>query len=238
MSVLLDTPRVGPAKHIGPNNDPLAFRLVNAAWGRPFRDILGRLPLTAPTVAPAHSFHESGVGSASHNTTPQYWPCFVNVTTNSPVSIFAVIWLSNTSQRGICCGLGDSANADTGINIGVGNTAPDASGNNVVGVRGGINYDQSGQAIGHGWHTIGKTTDGSSAEAWYVDGRRVSTTGTGASFNISSGTSRFLMMQHGGNTGIGPSAGYYTIMGAVWARVLREGEFARLHDDPWCFVRK
>jgi hypothetical protein len=239
MAVLLDTPARAPQQHRGfiPGH-PLSNRLCNAAWGRPLRDIIGRLPLTAPTVAPNNQFHDGNQGVNAQNLSPQYWPCFVNVTSNSPCSIFGLLWISSVSSRGIAVGLGDSNNADTGINIGVGATAPNAVGNNLVGVRGGINYDASGQPIGLGLHTIGKTTDGSANEAWYVDGVRVSTTGTGASFNISSGTARFLCLQHGGTTNHSISLGVYFIMGAVWARVLREGEFARLHDDPWCFVRK
>ncbi len=227
-----------PRLHNGPSSHPIAQGLVNAAWGSPLLDLFGEAPLTAPSVRGGHDPLGGSIGNASFNTSPHYWRALVNVTSNTPCSMFAVVWLESTSQRGIVVGLGDSANADTGINIGVGATAPDATGNNLVGVRGGINYDASSAAIGTGWHTIGKTTDGSSNEAWYVDGVRVSTSGTGASFNISSGTARFLMLQHGGNTGLGPTAGVHTFMGAAWNRILRDGEFAKLHDDPYLICRR
>lgn len=236
--VALGRRRVPLANHSGPSDHPITTGLINAAWGSPLRDIWGALPISGlPTVRPGHDGRGGCIGNASFNTNPQYWRAFVTATTNTPVTIFAFVWLDSTSQRGIVCGIGNAANQDTGINIGVGNTAPDAAGNNIVGVRGGINYDASSAAIGTGLHSIAKTTDGSSNEAWWLDGVRVSTTGTGASWTLTSGTTRFQMMNHGASTTLGPSAGIHTYFGAAWNRVLRAGEMALLHDNPWIVAR-
>lgn len=223
--------------HKGLSNDPLTTGLMNAAWGNPLRDINGRLPLSIPSNRPPLGPFMSSGGNGSHNTSMHAWPARNLVTTNTPCTLFAVIFLTSTSQRGVVVGIGDVLNSDTGLTLGVGNTAPDAAGNNVVGVRGGVNYDQSGAAIGTGLHSIAKTTDGSSNEAWFVDGLRVSTTGTGASFNVSTPPSRFIMMQHGGSSSLGPSAGVYTIFGAAWNRVLRDGEIRKMHENPWRIAR-
>lgn len=230
--------RVPTMRHGGPiAGHPLTHRLVNAAWGTPLRDVFGNLTQNTPTIRPAFGGPMLGnQGNASRNTGHHYWRAMNLVTSSSPLSLFALIWLASTSERGVVVGIGDVLNGDTGMTIGVGATAPDAVGNNITGVRGGINYTQSGAAIGTGLHSIGYTTDGSSVQ-WFVDGVRQSTGGTGASYNVSTPPSRFLMLAHGGSSSLGPSAGVYVIFGGAWARVLPANAFAMLHDDPWCFVR-
>lgn len=233
--IVIGPRRVALHSHNGMSDHPLTHRLMNAAWGSPLRDINGRLPITAPTVYPGHDGRDGCVGNASFNTSPQHWPVLWPVASSEPVSIFGLISLDSTSERGIVVGVGNVANGDIGVNIGVGATAPDSAANNIVGVRGGINYNASGAAIGTGLHSIGYTTTGSATQ-WFLDGLLVSTSATGSTYTIT-GTPTFLMMQHSGNTGIGPSAGIHVLFGATWARLLPTSAFAEMHEDPWILVR-
>lgn len=233
--IVLGPRRVGPEFHNGPSSHPLTGRLINAAWGTPLLDINGHPPITAPSTRPSSDGRGGSVGNGSFNTTPQHWRARFLLANNDPVSIFGLIKLDSTSERGIVVGIGNVANGDTGVNIGVGNTAPDSAANNLVGVRGGINYNASGVAIGTGVHSIGYTVDGSATQ-WFIDGLLVSTGGTGSTYNVS-GAATFLMMQHSGNTTIGPSAGIHVYFGAAWATVLPSSAFAELHEDPWVVAR-
>lgn len=220
--------------HRGPAFHPLSSRIINAAWGSPLRDLWGRLPVDAVGTRPDHDGRNGCIGNGSFNTTPQYFQGKSLVVTNGRVSLFALISLDTTSERGIVVGVGSGTNTDSGFTIGVGATAPNAVGNNVTGVRGGINFTQSGAAIGVGLHSIAMTNDGTTVR-WYVDGAERATGGTGATYNIS-GNSRLIMMNHGASTTTGPSAGVHVYFGAAWAKILPKEQIMMLHRDPWCWI--
>lgn len=222
--------------HLGPSSDPLAAALVGAAWGSPLRDIVGALPINAITNYPAHDAAGGIVGNATQRT-PQRFRGMVGLAANRPMSLFASIALDSTSEKGYVVGICDTAGNDTGFGIGIGNTALDSTGNNICGVRGGINWTQSGAAIGTGRHSIGLTTDGSSNVQWFLDGVRVSTGGTGASWNLSGGAPALMLCSHSSGSTNAISAGVHVYFGAAWARILSSADFAALHEDPYRIVR-
>lgn len=221
--------------HGGLSDDPLARQLVNAVWGNPARDVFGLLPFNALTVLPAVDASRFTPGSASQITPQAFRSVCSTIAGNTGATLFAVVRITSVLEKGTVVELGNAALGDTGLAIGVGATAPDAVGNNLVGIRGGVNFDTSGAAIGQGLHSIAKTTDGTANEAWWVDGVRVSTTGTGASWGMT-GTPALLLMNHGTAT-IGLSAGVAVGFAAAWGRVLGADEIGRMHENPFRITR-
>ena len=222
--------------HFGPSEDPLTGLLINAAWGSPVRDINGAPPVNSITNYPGHDPSGGVVGNATQRT-PQRFPSFTTMAANRPLTLFAVIRLSGTSEKGYVVGVCDSAGNDTGFGIGVGNTALDSTGNNICGVRGGINWTQSGSAIGTGLHSIALTTDGSSNVQWFLDGVRVSTGGTGASWNLTNGVAQLMMLSHSSGTTNAITAGVVVHFGAAWGRILSSADIGKMHEDPFVIVR-
>lgn len=222
--------------HHGLANDPLAVGLINAMWGRPARDIHGNLPANTLTVVPAHDPSGFVPGQASH-LTPQMFVAARGgqIVSSSPVTLFAYVRLDTFLEKGVVIELGNTIAGDTGLSLGVGATAPDAVGNNVVGVRAGINYTGSGAPIGTGLHSIAYQADGTT-ETWFVDGRPQSNGGTGATWNMSGTPAVHLFNQATG--GLGISAGLLVGFTAAWARLLTEAEVAAMHRNPFRLARK
>lgn len=225
------------ANHGGPSDHPIAHRLGNAAWGYPLRDLYGVAAINSPanrTFRQANGFSAGQSGTI----TAHVFPFYADLASNRPVTILAFVWLTSTSTQGIAVEVIDTGLADTGLGVGIGATAPNANGNNICGVRGGINYSNAGgQAIGTGLHSIGYSTDGSSLQQWWIDGRRVSTTGTGASYNIGGTGRTVLALLNHSTQSSWPRAGFDVGFAAAWARVLAPDEMATMHVDPFCIVR-
>lgn len=217
------------------SDDPLAARLINAAWGNPLLDIYGLPAYNSPATRPPSSPSGFLPGSASSYTGHAFRCYAAGVAASGPLSLFAVVRINSLNEKGIVVGLGSSSLGDTGVSIGLGASAPDFTGNNLVGVRGGVNYTQSGgPGVGTGFRSIGYTTDGVSAERWYADGRLVSSGGTGGTWGLS-GSPALVALNHGSSS-LGPSGGIATGFVAAWRRVLSAADFARLHVDPFVIV--
>ena len=220
------------APHLGPSLDPIAHGLINAVYGYPLRDLFGAPPfLSGANVMPYSTAGGSGGGGTS--TSLLGWTSMEAFASGAAGTVFAVVHIGSSSQRGIFAGIGDSNGADTGLTLGVGNTAPDAVGNNLVGIRGGVNYTTAGAAIGQGLRTVALSLDGSSASAWYVDGVRVSTGGTGGTWQCTSGVPALVVGNHqAGSASFGLAAGAAVLFAAAWMRELAPREVAAMHDDP------
>ena len=227
------------APHLGPSLDPIAHGLVNAAYGYPLRDIFGAPPfLSGVNVMPPHPTGGStGVGTS---TSLLGWPSLRQFPAALPGTVFAVVHLASASESGIFVGIGDSNGSDTGMTLGVGATAANAVGNNLNGVRGGINVSDPGAvAIGQGVHSVAWSMDNVSAAAWYVDGEHKSSGGTGATWTLASGVAALIVGNHqAGGSSFGLTSGATVLFAAAWSRVLARDEVRAMHADPLRIVNQ
>lgn len=225
--------------HLGVSTSPLTVGLLNAVWGSPPLDINGCPPYNSITNRPHHDVGGGVTGSTTTIPSPHRFPIYDAIAANGRLSLFALIRLSGSTEKGVVVELSNNAGGDTGFGIGVGATATNATGNNLVGVRGGINYAASGQAIGLGLHTIAMTTNGTSgagAVEWFVDARRVATT-TAGTWNLTGGVGALVMFSHNSSTTDAIANSTKVLFAAAWNRVLSWDEIAAMHTDPYQVVR-
>lgn len=225
--------------HLGVSTSPLTVGLLNAVWGSPPLDINGCPPYNSITNRPHHDVGGGVTGSTTTIPSPHRFPIYDAIAANGRLSLFALIRLNGSTEKGVVVELSNNAGGDTGFGIGVGATATNATGNNLVGVRGGINYAASGQAIGLGLHTIAMTTNGTSgagAVEWFVDARRVATT-TAGTWNLTGGVGALVMFSHNSSTTDAITNSTKVLFAAAWNRVLSGDEIAAMHTDPYQVVR-
>lgn len=225
--------------HLGVSTSPLTVGLLNAVWGSPPLDINGCPPYNSITNRPHHDVGGGVTGSTTTIPSPHRFPIYDAIAANGRLSLFALIRLNGSTEKGVVVELSNNAGGDTGFGIGVGATATNATGNNLVGVRGGINYAASGQAIGLGLHTIAMTTNGTSgagAVEWFVDARRVATT-TAGTWNLTGGVGALVMFSHNSSTTDAITNSTKVLFAAAWNRVLSCDEIAAMHTDPYQVVR-
>ena len=223
-------------QHLGVSTSPLTVGLLNAVWGSPALDINGCPPYNSITNAPRHDVGGGVTGSTTTIPTPHRYPVYDSIAANGRLTLFAVIRLNGSSEKGVVVELSNNAGGDTGFGIGVGATATNATGNNLVGVRGGIAYVGSGQAIGLGVHSIAMTTDGSTNVEWFVDARRVATTASGT-WNLTGGVGALVMFSHNSSTTDAIANSTKVFFAAAWNRVLSWNDIAKMHEDPYQLVR-
>lgn len=224
---------------MGVSTSNLTAGLLNAVWGSPPLDINGAPPYNSITNRPHHDVGGGVIGSTTTIPSPHRYPVYGSIAANRPLTLFAVIRLNGATEKGVVIELSNNAGGDTGFGIGVGATATNATGNNLVGVRGGINYAASGQAIGLGLHTIAMTTNGTSgagAVEWFVDARRVATT-TAGTWNLTGGVGALVMFSHNSSTTDAITNSTKVLFAAAWNRVLSWDEIAAMHTDPYQVVR-
>lgn len=221
--------------HNGVSTSGLAVGLLNAVWGSPPLDINGCSATNAPANRPRHDVGGGVIGSTTTIPSPHRFPAYGPIATNGRLTLFAVVRLLGSTEKGVVVELSNHAGGDRGFGIGVGATATNATGNNLAGVRGGVSYVASGQAIGLGLHSIGMTTDGASDVRWFVDGRQVSTTASG-SWNLT-GDPSVVMFSHNSSTTDAIANSTKVLFGAAWNRVLAANEIQQLHVDPYQVVR-
>lgn len=221
---------------MGVSTSNLTAGLLNAVWGSPPLDINGAPPYNSITNRPHHDVGGGVIGSTTTIPSPHRYPVYGSIAANRPLTLFAVIRLNGSTEKGVVIELSNNAGGDTGFGIGVGATATNATGNNLVGVRGGVGYVASGQAIGLGVHSIAMTTDGASSVEWFIDARRVSTTGAG-SWNLTGGVGALVMFSHNSSTTDAIANSTRVFFGCAWNRILTWSEIAKMHEDPYQIVR-
>jgi len=223
-------------QHLGVSTSNLTAGLLNAVWGSPPLDINGAPPYNSITNRPHHDVGGGVIGSTTTIPSPHRYPVYGSIAANRPLTLFAVIRLNGSTEKGVVIELSNNAGGDTGFGIGVGATATNATGNNLVGVRGGVGYVASGQAIGLGVHSIAMTTDGASSVGWFIDARRVSTTAAG-SWNLTGGVGALVMFSHNSSTTDAIANSTRVFFGCAWSRILTWSEIAKMHEDPYQIVR-
>ena len=221
---------------MGVSTSNLTAGLLNAVWGSPPLDINGAPPYNSITNRPHHDVGGEVIGSTTTIPSPHRYPVYGSIAANRPLTLFAVIRLNGSTEKGVVIELSNNAGGDTGFGIGVGATATNATGNNLVGVRGGVGYVASGQAIGLGVHSIAMTTDGASSVEWFIDARRVSTTAAG-SWNLTGGVGALVMFSHNSSTTDAIANSTRVFFGCAWNRILTWSEIAKMHEDPYQIVR-
>lgn len=221
--------------HLGMSSDPLCAGLLNAVWGKSPRDIFGNPPVNSITNRLRHG-ERGAQGNGYGSQSPYLFPAYGGSPTPRHGTIFGVLYITSPSERGICVGITDTSFNDTGLTMGVGNTAPDATGNRLVGVRGGINYTASGINIGIGVHTVGLAQDQSNTQ-WWVDGVPVSTGGTGSTWNLTGGTPAMAYAGHSNSFPLSLSIGIEIMFGAIWNRKLSDADMMYMHENPFRVVR-
>lgn len=221
---------------MGVSTSNLTAGLLNAVWGSPPLDINGAPPYNSITNRPHHDVGGGVIGSTTTIPSPHRYPVYGSIAANRPLTLFAVIRLNGSTEKGVVIELSNNAGGDTGFGIGVGATATNATGNNLVGVRGGVGYVASGQAIGLGVHSIAMTTDGASSVGWFIDARRVSTTAAG-SWNLTGGVGALVMFSHNSSTTDAIANSTRVFFGCAWNRILTWSEIAKMHEDPYQIVR-
>lgn len=221
---------------MGVSTSNLTAGLLNAVWGSPPLDINGAPPYNSITNRPHHDVGGGVIGSTTTIPSPHRYPVYGSIAANRPLTLFAVIRLNGSTEKGVVIELSNNAGGDTGFGIGVGATATNATGNNLVGVRGGVGYVASGQAIGLGVHSIAMTTDGASSVEWFIDARRVSTTAAG-SWNLTGGVGALVMFSHNSSTTDAIANSTRVFFGCAWNRILTWSEIAKMHEDPYQIVR-
>ena len=221
---------------MGVSTSNLTAGLLNAVWGSPPLDINGAPPYNSITNRPHHDVGGGVIGSTTTIPSPHRYPVYGSIAANRPLTLFAVIRLNGSTEKGVVIELSNNAGGDTGFGIGVGATATNATGNNLVGVRGGVGHVASGQAIGLGVHSIAMTTDRASSVEWFIDARRVSTTGAG-SWNLTGGVGALVMFSHNSSTTDAIANSTRVFFGCAWNRILTWSEIAKMHEDPYQIVR-
>lgn len=221
---------------MGVSTSNLTAGLLNAVWGSPPLDINGAPPYNSITNRPHHDVGGGVIGSTTTIPSPHRYPVYGSIAANRSLTLFAVIRLNGSTEKGVVIELSNNAGGDTGFGIGVGATATNATGNNLVGVRGGVGYVASGQAIGLGVHSIAMTTDGASSVEWFIDARRVSTTAAG-SWNLTGGVGALVMFSHNSSTTDAIANSTRVFFGCAWNRILTWSEIAKMHEDPYQIVR-
>lgn len=221
---------------MGVSTSNLTAGLLNAVWGSPPLDINGAPPYNSITNRPHHDVGGGVIGSTTTIPSPHRYPVYGSIAANRPLTLFAVIRLNGSTEKGVVIELSNNAGGDTGFGIGVGATATNATGNNLVGVRGGVGYVASGQAIGLGVHSIAMTTNGASSVEWFIDARRVSTTAAG-SWNLTGGVGALVMFSHNSSTTDAIANSTRVFFGCAWNRILTWSEIAKMHEDPYQIVR-
>jgi len=221
---------------LGVSTSNLTAGLLNAVWGSPPLDINGAPPYNSITNRPHHDVGGGVIGSTTTIPSPHRYPVYGSIAANRPLTLFAVIRLNGSTEKGVVIELSNNAGGDTGFGIGVGATATNATGNNLVGVRGGVGYVASGQAIGLGVHSIAMTTNGASSVEWFIDARRVSTTAAG-SWNLTGGVGALVMFSHNSSTTDAIANSTRVFFGCAWNRILTWSEIAKMHEDPYQIVR-
>jgi hypothetical protein len=221
---------------LGVSTSNLTAGLLNAVWGSPPLDINGAPPYNSITNRPHHDVGGGVIGSTTTIPSPHRYPVYGSIAANRPLTLFAVIRLNGSTEKGVVIELSNNAGGDTGFGIGVGATATNATGNNLVGVRGGVGYVASGQAIGLGVHSIAMTTNGASSVEWFIDARRVSTTAAG-SWNLTGGVGALVMFSHNSSATDAIANSTRVFFGCAWNRILTWSEIAKMHEDPYQIVR-
>jgi hypothetical protein len=88
-------------------------------------------------------------------------------------SIATWVYLADASREGAFVKVGDEAD---GVGIGVGSGTLNVAGNNLIMLAEQVAWNDSGVAIGTGWHHVGITYDGSTL-SFFIDGRVVAQQG-------------------------------------------------------------
>ena len=157
---------------------------ANTKWYLPFEDNVNDLSgngYNATATDITYVTGKVGAKAANFNGTTSKAIYLGNPIGTSITNITMMCWvyLSSTSQKGICLDLGSNPDASgyniKGFALAIGTTTADTAGNNLIGIYNGVRWIATGKALGTGWHHIAMTINGSSKPTMYADGVQVFT---------------------------------------------------------------
>ena len=179
------------------------------------------------SVAFARSTSAVGLGPAGSGAATPFVVPAIGYQGASPFTLWAAVSLPTTTEMGIFVGIVEHGAADAGVHLGVGGTSTDNTGNNLVGLIGGLVFRFPGGgavAIGTGVHTVALVRN--AAYLFYVDGRYV---GQDPDYSPTL-TGNVVMQTMAESTLYRGLSGGTVAHAATWNRAVPEHELLELHQ--------
>lgn len=198
--------------------------LMNSVSGPHHRPRYGPHLTSGQTFTPTAT--TIGAGAGGNGTSNPYVLPTVRYSARWPNTLWAAVWLPSASLQGTFVGLNQNPTADAGIHVGVGNSTMDNTGNNIIGLVGGLVWRVPGVAIGTGAHTVAMVIDENAGYDFYVDGTFVGAVGS----YVPALTGTAVMNTMAEATGTRTLSGGAVVHAATWNRELVPAELAELHS--------